>query len=77
MKIKFTSVYIRVGALGPTHVCSLVGASVSGIPQGSSLIDSVGLHVEFLSPLGLRVFIFIFLLWFNPFYFRFVWRKII
>jgi len=40
------------GSLGLAHVCSLVGGSVSERPQGSRLVDSVGLPVPFLSPLG-------------------------
>ena len=36
------------GDLGPDHVCSLVGISVSESPKGGS----VGLPVEFLSPLS-------------------------
>jgi hypothetical protein len=38
--------------LGPDHACSLVGGSVSGSPQGSRLVNSVGLLIESLSPLG-------------------------
>ena len=37
---------VEVGRLGPAHVCFLVGGSVSGSPQGSSLADSVGFLVE-------------------------------
>ena len=33
--------------LSLAHVCSLVGGSVSGSPQGSRLVDSIGLPVEF------------------------------
>lgn len=44
--------YICAVALGPAHTHSLVGDSVSVSPQGSRLVDSVGLPVEFLSPLG-------------------------
>ena len=40
--------------IGPAFVCSIVGSSVSGIPQGSRLVDTVGL-VESLSPLGFSV----------------------
>jgi hypothetical protein len=36
----------------PAHVSSLVVGSVSGSSQGSRLVDSVGLLVEFLSLLG-------------------------
>ena len=38
------------GRMGPAHVCSFVGGSVSGSPQGSRLVDSGGLPVESLSP---------------------------
>jgi hypothetical protein len=55
MKTKlYICINVRVG-LGSDHVCSLVGGSVSGSPQGSRLCDSVGLPVEFLSPLGSSV----------------------
>jgi hypothetical protein len=47
--------YICVGVLGPAHVCSLVGGSVSRRAQGSSLVDSVCHLVESLTPLGLPV----------------------
>jgi hypothetical protein len=44
---------VRVGGnLGPAHVCSLVGGLVSESPQGSRLVDSVGLPEEFLSTFG-------------------------
>ena len=48
--------YICVGNLGSAHVGSLVGGSVSESPQGSRLVDSVGLPVEFLPPLRLQYF---------------------
>ena len=38
--------------VGPAHVCSLVGVSVSGSPQRSRLVDSVGLLVESRSSSG-------------------------
>jgi hypothetical protein len=41
-----------MGGLGPTHACSLFSGSVSVNPQGSRLVDFVGLPVEFLFPLG-------------------------
>jgi hypothetical protein len=37
---------------GQTYACSLVGGSVSGSPQGSKLVGSVGLPVESLSSSG-------------------------
>ena len=40
------------GDLGSSHVCSLVGGSVSESPQSPRLVDSVGLPVKFLSHLG-------------------------
>jgi hypothetical protein len=36
------------GSLGQAHVCSLVGGSVSGIPQGFRLGDSVAFLIESL-----------------------------
>ena len=42
--------------LGLACVCSLVGGSVSGSPQGSRLVDSVGLFVESLSTLGPAIY---------------------
>jgi hypothetical protein len=44
-------------AVGPALVCSLVGCSLSGSPHWSRLVDSVGLLVEFLSPLGSQSFL--------------------
>jgi hypothetical protein len=41
--------YIGAWGLGPAHVCSLVGGSVSRSPQGSRLIDD---SLEFLSSPG-------------------------
>jgi hypothetical protein len=51
-KTKLHICYICVGVLGQTHVCSLVGGSVSRSPQGSRLFDSVGLFVECPCPLA-------------------------
>jgi hypothetical protein len=48
----FTSNTYEQGGLGQFHVSSLIGGSVSESPQGSSITDSIGLPVEFLSPLG-------------------------
>jgi hypothetical protein len=42
-------------ALGPARVCSLVGGFISMKPQGSWLVDSVDLLVDFLSPMGSSV----------------------
>lgn len=52
MKTKLSISYICVGDLGPVNACSLVGGLVSVSPHGPQLVDSVGLLVEFLSPLG-------------------------
>jgi hypothetical protein len=38
--------------LGPAHACSLISGSVSESLQGSRLVDSVGLSVEFYPLLG-------------------------
>ena len=46
MKTKVHICYIHVRGLGPAHICSLVRSSVFGSPQGSRLVDSVGLPVE-------------------------------
>jgi hypothetical protein len=45
--------YICVWVWGArsTHVYSLIGGSVSGSLKGFRLVDSVGLLMEFLSPL--------------------------
>jgi len=48
------------GDLGSSHACSLVGGSVSERPQGSRLVDSIGLPEEFLFPLGLKSFLLFF-----------------
>ena len=56
MKTKLYICYIRavvvvvVVGLSPGCVCFLVDGSVSGSPQESRLVGSVGLPVEFLSP---------------------------
>ena len=50
MKTKLLICLICAGDLDPAHACSLVGDSISGSPQGSRLVDSVGLLVESLSP---------------------------
>jgi hypothetical protein len=52
MKTKLHTCYICMGIVGPDLALSLVGDSVSGSPQGSRLVDFVGLPVEFLSSLG-------------------------
>ena len=49
MKTKLHSCYVCVWGLGPVHVCSLVGVSVSVRPYGSRLVDSVGLLVMSLT----------------------------
>ena len=41
--------YICARGLGPAHVYSLIGGSVYESSQGSRLVDSVGLPMEFLS----------------------------
>lgn len=40
------------GGLGPVRVCSFVGGSVFESPQGSRLVVSIVIPVEFLSPLA-------------------------
>ena len=45
-------------AANPACVYSSVGGSVSETPQGSRLVDSVGLPVEFLSPLETKILFF-------------------
>ena len=55
MKIKLHICYIHAVGLSIALVCSLVGGSVSGNPQGSTLGDSVGLLVESLCPRGSSV----------------------
>jgi hypothetical protein len=44
--------YICAGGLGPAHVCSLVGSSVSESSQRSRLVDTVGPPVGFSFPSG-------------------------
>jgi hypothetical protein len=46
----------RTGGVGPAYVYSLVGGSVSGSPQGSRFVDSVGLPAESLFPQVLQSF---------------------
>ena len=48
--------YMCHGALFKSCVYSLIGGSVSESFQGSWLVDSVGLPVEFLFPSGLQSF---------------------
>ena len=43
MKTELHICYTCAGALGPDHVCSLVGGSVSDSSQESRLVDSIGL----------------------------------
>jgi hypothetical protein len=50
MKTELHICYTCAGALGPDHVCSLIGGSVSDSSQESRLVDSVGLPVGILSP---------------------------
>jgi hypothetical protein len=59
MKTKLHICYVCVEGPGPAFVCSFVGGSVSGRPQGSRLLGSVGLPVVF-SP-GPSNFVFIYL----------------
>jgi hypothetical protein len=51
MKTKMNC-YICAGGLGPACAGSLVGGSVSERPQGSRLVDALGLTVGSLSPPG-------------------------
>ena len=51
MKTKMHICYICAGGLGPVHICSLVGVSVSRNPQESRIVGSVGFLLESLSPL--------------------------
>jgi hypothetical protein len=55
MKTKLYIWCTCAGLLGPALEHSLVGGSVSGIPQGSKIVDSVGLFVEPLSLPGSSV----------------------
>lgn len=43
MNTKLHICYIYVSGLGLTHVCSLVGRSVSVSAHGTRLVDAVGL----------------------------------
>jgi hypothetical protein len=52
LKTKLLICYTCAGGLGSASVSFLVGDSVSGSPQGSSLVDSVGFLVESLYPSG-------------------------
>jgi hypothetical protein len=52
MKTKLLTCYMCVGSQGSAHAHTLVRDSVSGSPQGSRLVDPVGLHGEFLSSLN-------------------------
>jgi len=52
MKIKLHICHVCVGGLGLVHACSLVGGSVSVSPHRSRLVDSLGLLVVSLIPLG-------------------------
>jgi hypothetical protein len=55
MKTKLHFCFIYGGGwewLGTAHVCSLVGGSICGSPQGSMLVGFVGLPVELLSSLN-------------------------
>jgi hypothetical protein len=56
MKTKVHICYICAGA----GVCSLAGCIVAESPQGSRVVDSVGLPVKVLSPLGLQSFLLLF-----------------
>lgn len=57
MKSKLLISYVFGGwELGPAHVWSLICGSVSGSPQEFRSVNSVGLLVEFLSPLVLPIF---------------------
>jgi hypothetical protein len=51
-----THLLYMCGDLGPAHAHSVVGGIVSGSPQWSRLVYSVGLPVEFWSPLCLQAF---------------------
>jgi hypothetical protein len=52
MKTELYMCKICASGLGPACECSLVGGSVSEIPQSPQLFDIVGLPVKFLSLLG-------------------------
>jgi hypothetical protein len=53
MRTKLYICYISIGSLGPYHVCSLIGGSVSGNPFGPKLIDFVGFLMVSLTSLAL------------------------
>jgi hypothetical protein len=57
METKMLTCYICAGGLSPAHAHSLVDNSVSGSPQGSRFVDSVGLPVESLSSSGSLIFL--------------------
>ena len=57
MKVKVHICYIWGRRVGPAHVCSLVGGSVSESSQVSRLVGPVVLSVEFLSSSELSVFL--------------------
>lgn len=61
MKNKLFICYIYAGDLDLAYACHLVGDSVSGRPQGSRLVISVGLSVESLSSFGPSIFLPVFL----------------
>ena len=52
MNTKMHICYICVGGLGLSHVCSLVGDSISVRPYGPRLVDSVGFLIVPLTPLA-------------------------
>ena len=52
MKTKLLTCYICARDLGAPIASCLLGDSVSGKPQGSRLVDSVGLSVESLTSSG-------------------------
>ena len=56
MKTKLHICYRCTWSLGLAYVFSFVSSSVSGSSQGFRLVDSVGLPVEFLSPLSPSIF---------------------
>lgn len=60
MKTKLHICYTVGRGLGPAFVCPLIDYSVSGQGQGSRLVDSIGLPVEFLSPTGSEILLSIF-----------------
>jgi hypothetical protein len=52
MKTDLHICYICVGGLGPDCISCLVRGSVSESPQGTKLVESIGLPVEFLTTSG-------------------------